>query len=221
MSDSSSFLSFSNAVSLIALLVAALSFWMQYRNNLTVYINPALGVLSPKHIYLDGLNDQFKNVEVFFKTQIDVVNDCSHDIAFFDLRVFNPKTNINHQFISKKAFPYDLPSDTKISIDGLFFYNYNAEIPERNYGIFKAHSFTRFDIIVYDFDKEAFENEIMLSFKISKRNWIREDPFAVTNRGKFKMYCQKYDINGWEKTLQMSLANEEYNTSNSPHEQEN
>lgn len=221
MCNSSYSIGFSDVVAPFALIISALGVWMQYRNQLTVHIDPVLYPLSPENIFFNGLNNQFKNVVKIFKTQIDVVNYCSHDIAFFDLRVFNPKTNINHQFISKKAFPYDLPSDTKISIDGLFFYNYNAEIPERNYGIFKAHSFTRFDIIVYDFDKEAFENEIMLSFKISKRNWIREDPFAVTNRGKFKMYCQKYDINGWEKTLQMSLANEEYNTSNSPHEQEN
>jgi len=219
LSDSSSFLSFSNAVSLIALLVAALSFWMQYRNNLTVYISPALGVLSPKHIYLDGLNDQFKNVEVFFKTQIDVVNDCSHDIAFFDLRVFNPRTNYNHQFISKKAFPHDLPSETKISVDNGVVLS-NMEVPDKNYGVFKAHSFTRFDIIIYDFDKKAFEDTIRLSFKVSNKNWISKDPFAVTNRGKFKMYCEKYDINGWGKMLQNDLANKEHNISNIPHEQE-
>lgn len=200
MSDSSSFLSFSNAVSLIALLVAALSFWMQYRNNLTVYINPALGVLSPKHIYLDGLNNQFKNVEVFFKTQIDVVNDCSHDIAFFDLRVFNPRTNYNHQFISKKASPHDLPSDTKISLDnGVFLCN--MEIPDKNYGVFKAHSFTRFDIIVYDFNKEKFEDTFRLSFKTSKKNWFLADEYSVTNRRKFKMYYENYTLSGWEEIL--------------------
>ena len=202
MSDSSSFLSFSDAVSLIALFVAALSFWMQYRNKLTVSIDPKILFLSPPNIYLDGISDQFDGVVGFFKTQIDVVNYSSHDIAFFDLRVFNPRTNYNHQFISKKTFPHDMSSDTKISIyDGVCTYKYNVEVPDKKYGVFKAHSLTHFDIIIYDFDKEAFEDQIMLSFKVSKKNWICKDPFAVTNRGKFKTYCEKYDINGWGKML--------------------
>ena len=209
MSNSSSFFTFSNAIALIALIVAALSLivaslnsWMQYRNQITVYIDSALRDLSPQHIYLNGLNNQFKDVEVFFKTQVDVVNYCSHDIAFFDLRVFNPSTNFNHQFISKKAFPHDLPSDTKISInDGVFFYNYNVEVPDKNYGIFKAHSFTRFDIIIYDFKNDSFEDQIELSFKISKKNLFRVDPYAVTNRKKFKIYTQNYDINWLKKKV--------------------
>lgn len=221
MCYSSFFLIFSNVVSLIALLIAALSFWMQYRNKLTVSIDPKILFLPPQNIYLDGISDQFDGVVGFFKTQIDVVNYSSHDIAFFDLRVFNPKNNYNHQFISKKTFPHNMSSDTKISInDGVCSYEYNVEVPDKKYGVFKAHSLTHFDIIIYDFDKEAFEDSIMLSFKISKKNWIRKDPFAVTNREKFKMYCEKYDINGWGEMLQNDLANKEHNISNIPHEQE-
>lgn len=202
MSDFISIFSFSDAIALIALIVAALSFRMQYRNQLTVHINSALLPLSPQNIYLNGLNNQFKNVEKFFKTQIDVVNYCSHDIAFFDLRVFNPSNNCNHQFISKKAFPHDLPSDTKISInDGMFLYNYNVEVPDKNYGVFKAHSFTRFDIIIYDFENDAFEDQIELSFKISKKNLLRVDPYAITNRKNFKIYTQSYDIYNHGKSL--------------------
>ena len=186
-----------NVIAIFALVVAVYSLWLQ-RKSITVHFAPNLEVLSTSNVYLNNVNDAI-DVPVIFKAYIEIVNPSPIDIAFFDLRAFNPKTNINHYIITKKTFPYQL-SMISVSIKNDLG-EFNQEIPDKNNGVLMANSFTCFDILIYEKETKILAENIYLTFKISKENWLIKDPFAVTNRRKFKMYGINYAISGWEKIL--------------------
>lgn len=185
-----------NVIAIFALVAAISSLWMQ-RKNITVYFEPNLEVLSSSNVLFNNVNNVIE-APVIFKARIDIVNPSPIDIAFFDLRAFNPK-NINHHIITRKTFPCQL-SMASVSIKNNLG-EFNQEIPDRNHGILKANSFTCLDILIHEKDTKLFGENIYLTFKISKKNWVIKDPFAVTNRSKFKMYGFNYHISGWEKIL--------------------
>ena len=68
---------------------------------------------------------------------------------------------------------------------------FNVEIPEKNYGIFKAKSFTRIYLLVIRNEIES--DTINISFKIPKRSILIKDKFAVTNRKKYRFYGISYN----------------------------
>jgi hypothetical protein len=78
-------------------------------------------------------------------------------------------------------------------------------IPDTNYGILKANSFTKFHVVMFP-DTNA--NKLLLSFKVAIRARIK-DRFAVTGRKKFKFYGVSYDINSWSKHLLQSQQSEQ------------
>lgn len=195
-----------NIIAVLALLVAIYSLWQQ-RKNITVYINPNLEILNTSMVCFHGENNILA-APVIFRTYIEIVNPSPVDLAFFDLRAFNPITNINHYIVTRKTFPYDLTT-TAISIKN-DLNEFNQEIPDRNNGVLKANSFTHFDILIYEKDTDLLADNLYLAFKISKKNWIRKDPFAVTNRGKYEMYGTDFAISGWEEILSSQPSNQEY-----------
>ena len=71
---------------------------------------------------------------------------------------------------------------------------YQLDIPDKQYGVLKANSFSKFDIFIMP--NENIEKSINISFKIATSSWFKRDVFAVTNRKKYKFYGRSYDISG-------------------------
>ncbi|MEK3644443.1 hypothetical protein [Aeribacillus sp. FSL M8-0235] len=140
--------------------------------------------------------------------KIEVVNPSPKDIAFFDLRAFYPETNLNVHLLTKRTM-LDKYRDKTLwraieSQEG----NVNLmelTIPDTNYGIFKANSFTRFHIVMFP-DPDA--KELLLSFKVAIKAKFIKDQFALTGRKKFKHYGMAYDISSWTESLQQSEQSE-------------
>lgn len=137
-----------------------------------------------------------------YVANISVVNPSPVDIGYFDLRVFNPDTNINVEFLTKRTFPLYVPDKNAYQFYKEGKRYSQLDIPDRKFGVFKANTFTRLDIVTV-FDTLVSENQdmnrIAISFKIAKAAMFKKDIYALTNRKKYHYYQFIYDISGWKK----------------------
>jgi hypothetical protein len=184
------------------------------RKRVHPFFAPNLEVLSSSHIYFQNEN-QILGTPVIFHGSIDILNASPHDLSYFDLRAFNPRKNINYGVVTRKTLPSTWVSGISIQVDSWTSGMLNVEIPDKNYGNLPAHSFTRLDILIYESkDSGGFEDHILLMFKIPKKNWFVKDPYAATNRKKFKAYSCLYTITNWKNALELrgksSVQSHEY-----------
>lgn len=123
---------------------------------------------------LDDVNDIYFNFLNFTNSSSDlnfgngkicflkIVNPSPKDIAFFDLRLIDLKTNKPIFFLTKAILELTNSNNQKL------FYNSKGtlskiNIPDSNYGIFKANSFTRLDLAFYPKEK----TKVLISFKVA------------------------------------------------------
>lgn len=130
-------------------------------------------------------------------TTVEIVNPSPTDIAFFDLRAFNPATNLNINLLTKRTqLTQYRPSTVWHTIsNGEESALYEMLIPEKNYGILKSNSFERFDIVIFPPPELK---EVCISFKVAMKARVK-DPFAITSRKRYKFYGMTYDISNFEK----------------------
>jgi len=133
-------------------------------------------------------------------TKIEIVNPSPRDIAFFDLRCFYPETNMNVSLLTRRTMLDDLRDKNLLrAVENKKGDVDLAEliIPEKNYGVLKSGSFTKFDILMFP---KTDAKEVFLSFKVAKKSIIK-DPFAVTGRKRFKHYGVAYNTQSWAESL--------------------
>ena len=167
-----------NIIAFLAFLLGLYN-WYELRVTLDVEISPNLEALSPKKVIFSGVDTSIE-CSVIFSGWIKVANPSSKDLAFFDLRAFNPNTNENYGLVTKKTFPPEM-TESIIQVQG-GSYSVNQDVPFRSFGSFKARSFTHFDIIIYPMPHQSLGKEIVLCFKTSKRTLFRKAPFAISRK---------------------------------------
>lgn len=157
-------------------------------------------------------NNEIRSFTEVFTGSISIVNPSSTDISYFDLRMFDPKTNINIEVITKKTIqPYVQNKKVYQYMDTKYQRLQQMDIPERKFGLLKSNSYTKIDVIG-DFDvlpKELNNLEkLTISFEIPKKTFYK-DKFSVTNRRKYKSYSKTYEITGWKKYWQSMLKEQQ------------
>lgn len=186
--------------SISALLISLYTLWKN-RTRITVTFQPDLEVIEAESMEFHGLEIPIKPYESGLIGKLEIVNYSPNDLGFFDLRAFNPDTNINLLLLTQRAIHPDLRNlkpfrsiklqDGRDTLEDLI-------LPEANYGVLKAHSFNRFHLFI----PASIETEkIIISFKVTKRGILR-DRYAVTNRKRFKVYGRSYNTKDWEKLIQ-------------------
>lgn len=187
---------FTCVIPMLSLFISFYSIW-RTRKNITVNFSPNVIALP-----LDSIHTLNKNGERDFHyhkallTYVEIVNSSPIDISYFDLRVFDTVTNINIDFVTRWTIPSPL-SKRELFNDYSENRYYKLDIPERKFGNLPANSFTRMDIvIVLDLLPKEIKNleTIGVSFKVPKKTYVFHDPYAATNRNKFKVYGIKYDV---------------------------
>lgn len=194
-------------ISFIALVVS-IAVALSNRKSLQVEIYKNLEVVNEGSIFFiddDGTPQPYGKGLI---TTVEVVNPSPKDIAFFDIRAFYPETNMNLHLLTKRTIlnnhrdktiwrSIEAP-DGNVNLMELI-------IPDTNYGIFKANSFTRFHIVMFP---ESDAKKMSLSFKVAMKAKAK-DPFAVTGRKKFRFYGVEYDINSWNESPRLSQQSEQ------------
>lgn len=183
------------AISLSALLI---SFFTLFKNRKTLTITWSTDIkpISPDVILFGEVSRPIDS-KVCFYLNVDIVNPSPNDIAFFDLRAFNPETNMNYYLITKKSLPIDI-RETPISLT-YFNETFFLEIPDKNYGVFKSNSFAKLDLIIIP--RNLTGEKLVISFKVADKNLISYDKFAVTNRKKYKLFQRVFGVMNWENHL--------------------
>jgi hypothetical protein len=187
-------------ISAIALTVSIIVAWTN-RRTIHVDISKNLEVVEGGTAFFINDDGQPAPYDDGLLATIEVVNPSPKDIAFFDLRAFYPDTNMNTHLLTKRTMlsihrtktlwrAIETKSETPLLMELI--------VPETNYGIFKANSFTRFHILMFP-DKTS--KRLNLSFKVALRARIK-DKFAVTGRKKFKFYGYSYNISSWTEPIQ-------------------
>lgn len=199
-------------ISAIALIVSIAVAWSN-RKTLNVNISKDLTVVEAGTAFFADNNSEPASYDDALLLTMEVVNPSPKDIAFFDLRAFNPTTNINVNFLTRRstalqhrtlplwmAVDPDNEKDPKLT---------ELNIPDANHGIFKANSFTRFSILI--FPGESSE-KLGFSFKVAMHAKFRKDPFAITSRKRFKFHGVIYDISSLKQSLPQSKPSEQKST---------
>lgn len=181
---------FNNIFGLASLIVSLYTLWTN-RKHLDVYWDDNILQTDPHSIV--AIQD---NVQGFYENsylaRLYIINTSPNDIAYFDLRAFNPNTNINFPLVTKKTFEYGKENTEVFQI--INGQHTRLHIPEKNSGVFKANSFTQFDLIVCIPENLKNQENINISFKIAQHRHLGyKDPFSIT-RKKFKWFGKRYSL---------------------------
>lgn len=193
-------------ISFFALIISILVAWGN-RKTLHVEIGKNLDVVEDGYIFFvddTGTPQPYGNGLI---TTIEVVNPSPKDIAFFDMRAFYPETNMNIHLLTRRTMLDEHRNKTlwrSIELPKGIPNLMELTIPETNYGIFKANSFSRFHIVMFP-NTEA--QDLLLSFKVAIRAKVK-DQYAVTGRKKFKFYGTAYNISSWTDAIPQTQLSE-------------
>ncbi|NRO01603.1 hypothetical protein [Lactobacillus helveticus] len=140
----------------------------------------------------------YRNV---FLVSVEIINSSPNDIAYYDLYAFDPKTNNFLEFVNPKAFSFSHPGVGVIHYINKVTFNI-LNVPLEQYGVFKANSYTKFDlpIIVTDPDEIKNIDTLAVGFKAIKRTL-----FKNTNK---QSYYMAYNV---KNLLQDSRFKKGYN----------
>ncbi|AFR21717.1 hypothetical protein [Lactobacillus helveticus] len=178
-----------NKLSLIALLV---SIWTAYKsrtffkvkwgNNCEITMNNSVVAMkkdgTPEISYTDT-----------FLTYLTVVNPSPNDLAYYDLKVYDADNGNPLEIIY--AIYFYLNDDHTYFVHYLNPLNSNLlELPEKNHGVFKANSYTRFNLPIVVTDEYEYKDlkHIKIEFKVAKNSFR-----------KIKIYSKTYDVTGWQR----------------------
>lgn len=179
---------FQNPISFIALSISGCTayknrtfFKVKWSDNCEITMNNSVVAMkkdgTPKISYTDT-----------FLTYLTVVNPSPNDIAYYDLKVYDADNG--------KPLEIIYPIYFYLNDDQTYFVHYvNSltmqllELPMKSHGVFKANSYTRFNLPIVVTDEYEYKElkRIRIEFKVAK-NSLR----------KIKVCSKIYDVTGWQ-----------------------
>lgn len=195
MSNFSLNLSPSNWIAIAALCVSLYNLW-KGRKTFRVSWDADIQEADIAHV-IGVIDDEITGTyDYAYTASVSLINPSPNDIAFFDLHAFNAQTGQRVNLITKKTFAYQEQNQTIYQV----FDNHYArlDIPDSKYGVCKANTYNRLDLVVVLPDISISLDQLALSFKTTKKSWLFKDKFAGKTFKKFKNYQKIYEINGWQ-----------------------
>lgn len=184
-----------NAISILSLIVAYLGY-RKTRKTVTVDFAPSCYFLDPKKdiISSDNLIHGVKATRALYTT-IDIVNSSSVNMAYMDLRAFDPISNANHFIATYKSLPFLQNQNLLLSPFGPnSLDNFAITLPDRIFAPLPAGSYTSIDVLIFINDNVDTSHGVMVSIKTTETTFFKRSPYSDTNRKKFKAYNFLYDI---------------------------
>lgn len=194
---------FSILISGISLIISCITLYRQ-RKRITVTWGDNLYVLNPQTDIIFNGSPYPANADVAFYTSVQIINPGHSNMAFFDLRAFNPRTNENHFIATQRTcLPEVQNNSIFISAFGIkYLDNFFIKLPERNFGNLSAGSYTSVDILIFANRNVCLDDGIRLSLKVTNTSWFSRSRYSNTNRKIYKAYEKKFDLTGYTDVLE-------------------
>lgn len=174
----------------ISLLAFLISGWTAFKNRtyLKTIWNHCELTMNNSVVAMNKNGDPIISYTDTFLISLIIVNPSPNDVAYYDLKVFDSDNQRPLEILFSVYF--------NINDEGIYFVHYNnplnmnlLDVPKRNYGVFKANSYTRFNLPVIVTDEYEYKDlkRIRVEFKVAKN----------TLKG-VKKYHQEYNVTGWQ-----------------------
>ncbi|RHW46119.1 hypothetical protein DS832_07150 [Bombilactobacillus bombi] len=118
-----------NLIALISLAISIYNLWKN-RKNITVTYQENIEINFIDGIFVFDSNNEIETYKTTMTIKISIVNPSPNDIGFFDLRVFDPVTNINIPFLTYRTLPFTNKTVIRI-VDYKNPKYYELDIPQR------------------------------------------------------------------------------------------
>lgn len=194
---------------ILSVVSLGISFFTLYinRKKVDVLFDDRYELLGDHSVYCNDENNQYLRGSGFgpgLNLPLEIINTSPCEVAYFDLRAFNPDTDENYFLITRDSIPADLK---KFSFcrenlkDPLSPYRHL--MPERYFGILGANSFERWDLFIIPKDDST---KLRVSFRVAvRRNPLSEaDKYVTPNQEKYRYFAKNFGIKGWrEKAISL------------------
>ena len=128
--------------------------------------------------------------------QITIVNPSFVNMAYFDLRAFNPITNENHCIATAKTIP-ELRAERHLLLTP-FLDNPSEkifiEIPEQKHGAIPAGACITLDVLVFLNENVDLSPGVAVCFKSTEKTWLHRSRWSETERKQYKPYFKIYSV---------------------------
>lgn len=184
-----------NLISVLSLFIAYLSY-RNTRKAITVDFAPNCYLLNPKKdiISSEELIHDVKATRALYTT-INIVNSSCVNMAYMDLRAFDPVSNANHFIATYMTLPFLKNKNILLSPFGPnALDNFVITLPDRIFAPLPAGSCTSIDVLIYINDNVDISNGVMVSIKTTETTLLKRSPWSNTNRKKFRAYSYLYDL---------------------------
>lgn len=204
-----------------------IKYWSQILSTISLLIAFAVAVKNRKHLNveidnalppqtLDGdllifyPNSTTQSLGNGYVVSFTILNSSPNDIGYFDLTANAVSTNKRQYLLTYTALDINNLDPDYLATNGPSHKNlriirttdhgkYILTIPEANYGMFKAYSFSRLDLFVVPVDDD-FSDLIDVTFKVTSKSIFHTSKHAVVrNRKWFRAYSQTIDATNWSK----------------------
>lgn len=175
---------------LISLLAFLISGWTAFKNRtyLKIIWNHCELTMNNSVAAMNKNGNPIISYTDTFLISLIIVNPSPNDVAYYDLKVFDADNQNPLEILFSVYF--------NINDEGVYFVHYNnslnmnlLSVPKRNYGVFKANSYTRFNLPVVVTDEYEYKDlkRIRVEFKVAKN----------TLKG-VKKYYKEYNVTNWQ-----------------------
>lgn len=197
-------------ISLSSAIFSAITYRRQ-RKYLTVDWDTKYNAIDTRYHVKDA-KDVFKSFK-FYKGMYltaTIVNPCNVNMAYLDLRAFNPRTNENHMVATQVSVPYlrDDPTVLVCPFGENVLNTYFFKLPDGVHGPLPVGTCTILHLLIIFNPHVNLEDGIMISFKSTDTSLFHRSKYSNTNRKKYRVYEQFFSLAGYEEQLAKQLPND-------------
>lgn len=194
----------------IPVLISALSFAVsvitlrRQRKHLTVDWDNEMYAIDPRYHVKDakGIFKSLKFTKGMYLTAT-IVNPSNVNMAYLDLRAFNPRTNENHIVATQNSVPYlrDDPTVLVCPFGENNLNNHFFKLPNGIHGPLPVGTCTILHILVIFNPHVDLKDGIVISFKSTEWSLFHRSPYSETNRKVYRYYHKYFSLRGYEEQL--------------------
>ncbi|WP_057808624.1 hypothetical protein [Furfurilactobacillus siliginis] len=204
-----------NWIAVISLLIALVTL-NRSKKKIDVSWDQNLTVVPLDSVYTRRHDGNPMSYHKAMTASVNVINPTSTALGFFDLRAFDPETNLNFDIVTKRVLPREIgPTDLFVIVQtpSKLITDLQLDIPDRTFGTFPPNSNTNIDVVVLLDQKNPnikTLEKINFSFKVAKKSLFKRDYYSKSSsHHKYEFHGISYSLNNFDEDKWPELSLEQ------------